>query len=241
MPVTGTVTVTVHVSLWFPSLEVTVITALPPFRAVTVPFWSTPATEGLLLDQTTLLSEASSGSKETVSVSELFLLSDNVCLFNAIPFSGVVTVTVQVSVYPPSFAVTVITAVPFETAVTLPVLSTAAMEGLLEDQTTVWSEAVSGTKLTVRYDVSPLIKLSESVFRCTSTKGVDTLTIQVSVYPPSRVVAVIVAVPLETAVTLPALSTVATAVFELFHVTVLSDAAAGRTAAWSCSFSPVNI
>ena len=162
-------------------------------------------------------------------------------MFKAIPFSGVVTVTVHVSVNPPSFAVTVITAVPLETAVILPVLSTAAMEGSLEDQATVWSDAVSGTKLTVRYAVSPLVKLSESVFRCTSNNGVETLTVQVSVYPPSPVVAVITAVPLETAVTFPVLSTVATAVFELFHVTVLSDAAEGSTAAWSCSFSPVNI
>ena len=65
---------------------------------------------------------------------------------------------------------------------------------------------------------------------------VETVTVQDALYPPSAVVAVITAVPLPTAVTLPFWSTVATAVFPLTHVTALLVALAGETVAVSASF-----
>ena len=70
--------------------------------------------------------EASSGLNATRSFCDLLFSSASVCWFSVMPVSGVVTVTVHVSVYPPSLDVTVIVAVPLETAVTLPVLSTVA-------------------------------------------------------------------------------------------------------------------
>ena len=62
-----------------------------------------------------------------------------------------------------------------------------------------------------------------------------TVTAQVAVlFDPSAVLAVIVAVPLDTAVINPVLLTVATAVLLLLHVTLLSVALSGVTVAVSC-------
>ena len=59
-----------------------------------------------------------------------------------------------------------------------------------------------------------------------------------AVKPPSAVVAVIVAVPLDTAVTTPVLLTVATCELLLFHVTFLFPAFVGVTVATSVSVAP---
>ena len=62
-----------------------------------------------------------------------------------------------------------------------------------------------------------------------------TVTVQVAVLlEPSAVVAVMVAVPLDTAVTKPVLLTVATDVLLLLHVTLLSVALLGVTVADNC-------
>ena len=62
-----------------------------------------------------------------------------------------------------------------------------------------------------------------------------TVTAQVAVlFDPSAALAVIVAVPLDTAVTNPVLLTVATAVLLLLHVTLLLVAFSGVTVAVSC-------
>ena len=68
----------------------------------------------------------------------------------------------------------------------------------------------------------------------------DTVIAQVAVkFEPSVVVAVIVAVPLATAVTRPVLLTVATAVLLLCHITLLSVALLGVTVALSCNVFPL--
>ena len=56
-----------------------------------------------------------------------------------------------------------------------------------------------------------------------------TVTVHFTVLPPSAVLTVMTAVPAFTAVTFPDELTVATAVLDLDHVTVLSDASAGFT------------
>ena len=77
-----------------------------------------------------------------------------------------------------------------------------------------------------------------------SLAGTDMLTVtaQVAVLlEPSDVVAVlavIVAVPLDTAVTKPFASTVATEVLLLLHITLLSAAFSGVTVAVSCKVWP---
>ena len=69
--------------------------------------------------------------------------------------------------------------------------------------------------------------------------GMLTVTTQVALsLEPSAVVAVIVALPLATAVTRPVLLTVATAVLLLVHVTLLSVALSGVTVAVSCNVWP---
>ena len=66
--------------------------------------------------------------------------------------------------------------------------------------------------------------------------GMLTITVHVAVlFEPSEVVAVIVALPLATAVTRPVLVTVATAVLLLVHVTLLSVALSGVIVALSCN------
>ena len=72
----------------------------------------------------------------------------------------------------------------------------------------------------------------------TATVAAFTVTLQVADFPPSFVVTVMVASPAFTAVTLPFLSTVATAVELLDQVTLLSVALEGATVAVSAVVSP---
>ena len=68
-----------------------------------------------------------------------------------------ITMTVQVAVLSPAFAVTI--AVPWATAVTLPFASTVATDELLEDQVTVLSVALSGFTVAVSVRVSPVFRI----------------------------------------------------------------------------------
>ena len=72
--------------------------------------------------------------------------------------------------------------------------------------------------------------------------GMSTVTVQVAVrFVPSAVVAVMVAVPLATAVTTPESLTVATEVLLLVHVTLLSVALLGITVAVSVAVCPAEV
>ena len=77
-------------------------------------------------------------------------------LLRVIPSAGTKTVTVHVSVRPPFTDVAVITAVPAETAVTVPSVSTVATAGLLLDQVTEGSVALEGEISAVSFSVPPL-------------------------------------------------------------------------------------
>jgi hypothetical protein len=156
---------------------------------------------------------------------------------------GAVTVILQYAFFPlPSRAAQVIVAVPFPTAVTLPVLETFATFVLLLFHATVLLLAAAGA--TVAFSVSDFPFTSFAVLLLIETLLISILTVilQVAFTPlPSLAVQMIVAVPFPLAVTFPALVTVATFVLLLFHVTVLLFAAAGATVAFSANVFPFTI
>ena len=107
-------TVTVHLAVFFPSVVVTVIVAVPFFFAVTTPLLEAVATLVLLLFHVTVLYVALLGATVAVNVAVLptarvWLVLLSVTLVTAI---GFFTVTVHVAVLLPSLVVTVIFAVP---------------------------------------------------------------------------------------------------------------------------------
>ena len=122
--------------------------------------------------------------------------------------AGLETVTNVVAVNDPSTVVAVIVAVPAETAVTTPLFTDAIVD---EDVVQVidWLVAVFGVIVAVIVDVAPVVNVNEvgltdtpvtGMFACA---GLETVTNVVAVNDPSNVVAVIVAVPAETAVITP--------------------------------------
>ena len=139
-------------------------------------------------------------------------------LFRLTPVTGTVTVTVQVAVLLPSAVFTVIVAEPPATAVTFPLESTEATDVLELVQVTLLFVASLGVIVAVKVSVDPFDKDKVLLLRLTPVTGAVTVTVQVEDNPPA--VAVIVAEPPATAVTLPLESTVATDVLELVQVTV---------------------
>lgn len=127
---TRVVTVTVHFAfLLLPSVEDTVIVAVPLPVAVTVPSLITVATDVLDEDQVRFLLLVVDG--ETVAIkTELFpVCNASVVLFKVILLTRVVTVTVQLAFFPlPSVADTVIVASPLPLAVTTPLVLTVATD-----------------------------------------------------------------------------------------------------------------
>ena len=85
--------------------------------------------------------------------------------------------------------------------------------------------------MAVRTASTPRVRDRESTLRVTPVTGMKAaliVTVQVSVYPPSTVVTVMVAVPGATPVTIPLL-TVATLLLLVDQVTALLVASEGRT------------
>ena len=138
----------------------------------------------------------------------------------------------------PLEVVTVTVAVPTPTAVTTPFF-TVITNASDERHVTVLTVAFAGVTVAVSVALPPTDSESSVLFSVTpvsSTVGTLTVTVQDAVLP-LEVVAITTAVPAFFAVTIP-FSTVATAVSELVHVTVLSVASAGITAAVNTSVSP---
>ena len=150
---------------------------------------------------------------------------------------GTLTVTLHVALCPPSAVVAVIVAVPTETALTTPPSTVATLE-LLVVHTTVLSVALLGDTVALSVRLSPTSMAAEVLSRATPVTSMDpvTVTSHVALYPPSVVVAVMVAVPAETAETFPLL-TVATLALLVDHLTVVS-APAGMTVAFRVRVSP---
>ena len=237
----ASLTVTAQVADFSPALAV--IVAVPAFTAVTLPLESTVATDVFDELQLTVLSVALDGLTVAVSVTlspsvRLRLLLSSVTPSTATVFAA--TVTEQVADFPPALAV--IVAVPAFTAVTFPLESTVATDVFDELQLTVLSVALSGFTVAFRLADSPSVRLKLVLSNdMLSTATVDedaslTVTAQVADFSPA--LAVIVAVPAFTAVTLPFESTVATDVFDELQLTVLSVALSGFTVAVSVVLSP---
>ena len=92
---------------------------------------------------------------------------------------------------------------------------------------------------------APMLRVRLDLFRLTPVTGTgwgfgsETVTVQVAVFPPSLVAAVMTAVPAVLAVTRPVLETEATSGRSLFHRTFLSEASSGCTMARSVSAAPM--
>jgi hypothetical protein len=117
-------------------------------------------------------------------------------------------------------------------ATIMPLLFTVATSGLLLVHVIFLFVALAGAMVAVNVCVKP--GWSEKVvwLNVTPVTGIGTMVIwQVAVKPPSAVVAVIVALPAEMAVTTPVLLTVATSGSLLVHVTLVLVALAGCTVA----------
>ena len=99
-PVADTVTVTSHVAVWLPSSVVTVIVALPPDTAVTMPFF-TVATAVLFELHLTFWFVASEGTTVALKVAVASLAKGNSVCESVTPVAGTVTVTSHVAVWLP--------------------------------------------------------------------------------------------------------------------------------------------
>jgi len=144
-------------------------------------------------------------------------------------------------VNPPSTVVTVILASPGETALIIPVISTAATESLLEVHVTCFPVASEGATVALSCDVWPTVRdraVLSRVTPVTGTTAVLTSTSQYSVNPPSTVVTVIVAAPGETALIFPVISTAATESLLEVHVTCFPVASEGEKEGIRVYFSP---
>jgi len=149
------------------------------------------------------------------------------------------TVTLQAAVLPPSAVVTVIVAVPAATAVTTPLVDTAAVAVLLLLHVTFLFAALEGATVAVRVSVLPTVRMADDLLRVTPLTGTGlTVTVQAAVLLPSAVVTVIVAVPAATAVTTPPAVTVATVGAPLLHVTFWLVALEGVIVALRVSVLP---
>ena len=80
--------------------------------------------------------------------------------------------------------------------------------------------ALAGKTEAVSVSISPTMSVIAVVFNVTPATGSETVTLLTAVLPPSCVVAVIVVVPADTAVTTPLALTVATEGLLLRHVTL---------------------
>ena len=216
--------------------------AVPAPLAVTVPSAPTVATPLLELLQVIPLLLALSGFTVAVSFAVSPSVSSKEVLSRLIPVTfttAAVTVTVQLAVLPPSAVVTVMVAVPGATAVTLPFSSTVAIFPSLVVHFTALLAALLGATVAVRVSLPPAVRAKVFLFSVTPVTGMpETVTLQLAVLPPSSVVAVMVAVPAATAVTLPFSSTVAIFWSLVVHFTALLVAFSGATVAVRVSVLP---
>jgi hypothetical protein len=243
----ATSTVIADVAVKPPFTVVTVMVANPSDTAVTTPLLFTVATAVLFELQLTLLLVALLGV--TVAVSAV--VPPNVVIVadsgdTVTPVTGMVvvglTVIADVAVKLPSTVVTVMVALPADTAVTTPLLFTVATAVLFELQVTLLLVALFGAIVAVNVVVPPIVVIV-AVGGATDTPvtgigAIDTVITEVAVYPPSTVVTVMVAEPAAIAVTTPVLLTVATVVLPELHVTFLLVALPGATVAVSVVVPP---
>ena len=213
--------------------QVAVMVAVPTATAVTLPLASTVATFASEVLHVTVLSVVDSGRTvaDRVSVSVALRV---MAVLSRVMESAIVATTFIVIVELTSPQVTVIIASPTPTAVTLPSASTVATELSDEVNVTLGFVVVDGLTVTTSFVLSPARKVDVDTFISTLSAGVaSTVTAQVADTLPQ--VAVMVAVPTATAVTLPLASIVATFASEVLHSITLTVVVAGSTVAVSVS------
>jgi len=129
------------------------------------------------------------------------------------------TVTEAVPLWPSLIAV--IVAVPGDIAVTSPVDETVAIASLLEDHVTSRESTVpwASVKVTLSCSVPPCTTVALDGLRATDATGAC-VTVSVAFPVLPSLVALMLAVPTEMALTTPWAETVATAVFPDAHVTI---------------------
>ena len=150
---------------------------------------------------------------------------------------------VQVATFlEPSAVVAVILTVPAALAVILPLASTVAILAFAEVQVTFLFVVLLGDTVAVNVRVFPTFKLADVLFNLTLVAliGFLTVTLHVATLFPSFVFTVIVAVPVDTAVTFPNSSTVATLELLLSHIVFLFVALLGLIVASNFSLSHFN-
>ena len=224
-----------------PSAVVAVIIASPTAIAVTRPFSSTVATASSDDVQVTALLVANSGSIVAVN-SAVCVASRLISVLSRVIDSTNVgtTVTLQdAERFEPSVVVAVIVASPTAIAVTRPFSSTVATASLEDFHVTALLVANSGRIVVVKVAVSVASRLISVLSSVIDSANVGTtVTLQdAERFEPSAVVAVMVASPTATAVTLPLASTVAIDSFDDFHVTALFEALSGSTVVVSTTVS----
>jgi hypothetical protein len=130
----------------YPPPEEAVIVAVPLDTALTLPSWSTVAMP-VSLDFHATVSVESEGVRVATSLIDPPSYKAADARSSLMPFAGIgslKTLTLQVAVFDPSWVVTVMVALPADTAFTFPSWSTVAAEGLLDVQDTDLSEASDG-------------------------------------------------------------------------------------------------
>jgi hypothetical protein len=171
-----------------------VIVVVPADTALTVPP-DTVATAGALLLHDTFLFEALDGATVALNVSELptVIVVDDLLSVTPVTTMGLtlppVTVTEQVAVLLPSAVVTVITALPADTALTVP-FDTVATDVLPLLHVTLLFVALEGAMVAVNVSELPTVRESVLLFRDTPVTAtvllpLETLTAQVAVLLPS--------------------------------------------------------
>lgn len=126
----------------------------------------TVATEGSVESQVIVLSPSAFDGLIVATncfVSSLSNIKD--VSSKVIPSIGCLTVTLQVAVFFP--AVAVITVVPLDRAVTLPVESTEATPDFEEVQVITLSSASDGSIVAVKVSLCPLSKVNSDLFKVT--------------------------------------------------------------------------
>jgi hypothetical protein len=128
---------------------------------------------------------------------------------------------------------------PIDSPVIFPVASMETTAGLLLAHVTFLLVAAAGDMIAVSVSVSSKNTVAVFLSLTLSTLVGMTVTVQVAMYPPSAVVAVMMAVPTDTPDTVPA-ATVATSVLLLVHVTLLFVALEGSKVMMSLPDLPLS-
>ena len=215
---TAAATVISQVALLSPAFAV--IVTVPSFNVVTTPS-ATVATVSSDDVHVTVLS-APAGFTVAVNVTLSPAVTDAVVWSNVTLSTGTTaaaTVISQVALWSPAVAVMV--TVPSFNVVTTP-SATVATVSSDDVHVTVLSVAVSGVTVAVNVTLSPAVTDAvalSNVTLSTGTTAAVTVTLQVALFPPA--VAVMVASPSATAVTLPVSSTVATDSLSDDHATAV--------------------